>query len=126
VNHLNNLKKRFPWLSLYGVITDQKTEQSQDDLREYYSKSFFDFPIIKDPKGELVKTHAALKTPHATLLKLKQDGSYEVIYQGGVTNQRQFSADTRHYLEENLQAISNKKPLVYSEGKSLGCYIRRI
>lgn len=134
--HLNNLAKRFPLpqFQFFAVISEPVTKERVESAAAYFSDTHFQFPIIADPQQVLVKKYHALKTPHVTILKRtllekKADnplGDFKVIYEGGVSNDRDFSDATVHYLEDNLIALKEHTPLKHKNGMSLGCYIRRI
>lgn len=124
VNHLNKLNTKYKDVSFYGVVTDPESEAAE--IAIYFDSNRFDFPIVKDPEHDLVKIYGALKTPHVALLKRGADSSYKVAYEGGVTNGHNFAQANKFFLQDNLQALSTGKPLVHSQGKSLGCYIKRI
>ncbi|MCB0408242.1 MAG: hypothetical protein KDD34_08565, partial [Bdellovibrionales bacterium] len=91
-----------------------------------FSKKNFNFPIIQDEAQVLVKRYQALKTPFAVILEKQQDQTYKTIYQGGVSDQRDFTQSKAHFLDENLKALSQGKTVKYAVGQSLGCYIRRL
>lgn len=127
IEHLNQLQKKYKnTVHLYGVITDAFDSDSTPYLQEYYSDKNFSFPIIKDESQILVKKYNALKTPHTVVLHANTNAPYKIVYQGGVTNRRDFHKSTIHFLEENLSLMTQGKTAKYSEGKSLGCYIRRL
>ncbi|MCB0379303.1 MAG: redoxin domain-containing protein [Bdellovibrionales bacterium] len=126
VDHLNGLDKKYKEVAFFGVITDIFNEASKDDIQKYYAGRNFQFPLVKDESQTLIKEYKALKTPHSVLLQRTAQGTYNVVYEGGVTNRRDFSTSTQKFLGENLEAITQNKPIVYRAGKSLGCYIRRI
>ena len=125
VDHLNKMAKENKNIHFYGVITDPWDEDSKEALEKYFVESRFQFPIIKDPKQQLIKKYEALKTPHITILK-KSGTSYQSIYDGGVSNHRFFQYASKRFLEENLKDLRNNKKLTFRNGPSLGCYIRRI
>lgn len=123
--HLNTLADKNKKISFYAVITDKITKNKKESILEYYTKTF-KVPIIKDEKQILVKKFNALKTPHVTLIKKDSSkGGYKVLYAGGMTESRIFEKSKKRFLEENLDRIRLEKPLKYSNGRSLGCYIRR-
>lgn len=126
VMHMNELSSHYEKVAFFGVITDVFDGRFRKDLQDYYADKNFDFPLIKDEEQILVKKYGALKTPHVVLLKRSSSGDYEKIYEGGVTDHRDFSRSSRKFLSENLEAVIHGKPALYSQGKSLGCYIRRI
>lgn len=126
IEHLNSLAKSYPQIKYFAVISEKARPENEKELAEYFSQKNFKFPVIQDNEQVLVKKYDALKTPHATLLsKNGSDGSYKVVYQGGVTNAANFNAATIKYLEENLKLISENKPVKYDKGISQGCYILR-
>lgn len=126
VNHLNNLSTKYRNVKFFGVITDQFSPSSSTEIQKYYSQQHFRFPLIKDEQQILIKEYQALKTPHSIILSKDGHGSYTKVYEGGVTDSRDFSKATKEFLSENLAALTHGKPLKYTVGKSLGCYIRRI
>lgn len=123
--YLNDLVDKYKTVKFYGVITDIFDESSQVEIQKYYSQENFKFPLIRDDKQLLVKEYHALKTPHAVILRKNSDNSFAVVYEGGVTDSRDFAKAKKKFLGENLEALSHGKPVKYAVGKSLGCYIRR-
>lgn len=121
VNHLNGLAKKHKDIAFFGVITEPINKDNQEAINEYFTSQRFQFPLIEDSTQTLVKKYGALKTPHVTLLK-----GEKVLYQGGVSNHRFFNQASKKFLETNISDLKNKKPLSYSRGPSMGCYIRRI
>jgi hypothetical protein len=126
VAHLNKIRETFKDVAFYGVIADEIREENRTFIEEYFSGKNFNFPIIKDEEQKLVKEYGALKTPHVSLLKLQPNKKYTRIYEGGVSDHRDFDHSKAHFLQANLVAVTAGKPLPYSNGKSLGCYIRRL
>lgn len=126
VEHLNKLSLEYKNIALYGVITDIFNEKNKQELEDYYKDKNFKFPVIKDEKQLLIKKYKALKTPHSVVLNQVADGKYKIIYQGGVSDHRDFDKSKKHFLKENLSSLSKGQPLKYAVGRSLGCYIRRL
>ena len=124
-NYLNGLADKYKSVKFFGVITDIFDESSKLEIQKYYSQENFKFPIIRDDKQSLIKEYHALKTPHTVILKKNNDKSFAVVYEGGVTDSRDFAEAKKYFLGENLEALSNGRPVKYAVGKSLGCYIRR-
>lgn len=127
VDHINSLAKNKN-IKFFGVITDKITDENQGKIKDYFSEKQFAFPIINDPNHILVKKYRALKTPHVTIVESDSNNSVEnkVLYQGGVSNHRFYSQATQKFLKENIEALSNNQKIIYKQGPSLGCYIRRI
>jgi peroxiredoxin len=124
VAHLNKLSQEFKNIPFFGVITDR--ESSEAEIFAYFNSKTFHFPIVSDPQQSLIKQFKALKTPHAVLLKKQPNKQETILYEGGVSDQRDGGSAKTYYLEENLKALTTNQPLPYAHGKSLGCYIRRI
>ncbi len=121
INHLNEVATDNSDYSFYGVITDViKSEEDKKRVKNYYKKTKFKFPILKDSKKVLVKKYKALKTPHVTLIS-----KGEVLYQGGLTDKKSFKESGKKYLAENLKSLKETGKVKYRFGMSLGCYIRR-
>ena len=125
VEHLNKLKASYGNFKAFGVITDEFSTSNLKKITAYYTPERFQFPLIKDTQQILIKNYQALKTPHVVLLKKQQNGTYKILYQGGISDKRSFSASKVKFLEEDLAALKDNKPLPHSHGRSLGCYIRR-
>src|SRR5690606_23738870 len=111
--------------ALYGVMSENFEGSEKIERDQYFTEQGFLFPIIDDPEQDLVNQFKALKTPHVTLMKKQSDGTYQIIYQGGLTDQKDFARSKKRYLSENLKALTKNQPLVYENGFSLGCYIKR-
>lgn len=126
VQHLNELSDSFKTAHFYGVISDPIESSTKASIGSYFNSQTFRFSVISDPEQKLIKAYQALKTPHVTVLKRQPNGLYTQIYEGGVTDHRDFPQAKKFFLKENLTALSQQKPLPYTAGKSLGCYIRRL
>ncbi|NQZ02519.1 MAG: redoxin domain-containing protein [Bdellovibrionales bacterium] len=125
VSHLNQLSVSYPEMALYGVITDRLDAESESQLLSYYSAENFQFPVLKDQDQKLTIKYSALKTPHVVLLRRGKSGSYETLYEGGVSDKRDFEYAKKRFLAENLEAIRVGRKPRHRRGQSLGCYIRR-
>ncbi len=123
VEHLNDLQEKYKEVSFHGVIVD--SVEYQKLIQDYFTADRFSFSLLKDPQQVLIRDFNALKTPHIVLLKRQSNGKYKRLYEGGLSNQRDFSKSSRRYLQENLLALFEGRDLPYKHGRSLGCYIRR-
>jgi peroxiredoxin len=126
VEHLNQLHQDFSSMAIFGVIADPVDKDEAQETADYFSSKNFKFPLLNDPEQKLIKQFKALKTPHVVVLKKQPSNNYTVIYEGGVSDQRKAENASVFFLRENLQALQNNKHLPFAQGKSLGCYIRRI
>ena len=116
IEHIKQISKNNPDLKVFAVATEPI--KSQEAL-EYYKNVGLN--VIKDDKHRLIKKYKALKTPHLTLVNR---GS--VVYEGGVTNNISPKHASKLYFKEVAFALTEEKPLPFSKGRSLGCYIKRL
>jgi len=126
IPHLNELYQKYKDVKFFGVITDIFTSTNQRVLEGFYSPGNINYPVIKDDDQVLINKYGALKTPDVRILKKSVDSKYEIIYEGGVTENLDYAKAQIHFLEENLKSISQNAELKFRFGRSLGCYIRRI
>lgn len=126
VEHLNELSETHKSVNFFAVITDVIDGDNHKDIESYFHKNIIRFPIIQDTEQKLIKAYGALKTPHVALFQRQANGQYTRIYEGGVTNHRDFASAKVQFLKQNLQAATEHKRLPFNNGKSLGCYIRRL
>lgn len=126
IAHVKELMKAYPELSFYGVVSEPAQNPEQKANKdEYFLKTNFGFPIIEDQEQKLVKKYKALKTPHVVLLALDKDKKYEVMYEGGITDSKDFSNKSIRYLKESLVQLSKGEKVKVKKGFCMGCYIRR-
>ncbi len=124
--HVKDLMNEYPELKVFGVISEPARNTQEQKLKDdYFKKKKFGFPIIDDPKQTLVKKYQALKTPHVTLLSLQKDQSYKVVYEGGLTDSKEYSKGSKKFLEESLKALKANQEIKIKNGFCLGCHIRR-
>lgn len=126
VDHLNQLQKMYPDVAFFGVITDIITSENEQEIGDYYQDQNFKFPLIRDDQQKLIIEYRALKTPHVVLVKSLKESQVTTLYEGGLSDQRHFNPKAKMFLGENLKALHENKTLPYREGRSLGCYIRRL
>lgn len=118
-DHINQLKKDFAKFQFIGFNSSK--HEKIEDVKKYYAGKNFDFPIFYDNKLKYADQYKALKTPHAYVLNKKG----EIIFQGGVSNSRDFSRAKKFYLKDVLTAISQGKKSPLRTARALGCYIMR-
>ncbi len=126
IRHIKNLMNAYPDLKVYGVISEPaKNKKQKDQKNQYFLKTDFGFPIIEDTDQLLVKKYKALKTPHVVLVKQEIANQPAVIYQGGLTDSKIYSSNSKKYLETAMNESSNGKDVKVKNGFCMGCYIRR-
>lgn len=117
IAHINEITKRHPQIKNFYVATESPLTQKHI---QYYKESGLN-PIV-DEKQILIKKFKALKTPHSIIL----DQNNKVVYEGGVTNKKDPSSANKMYFEEAALSVSENKTPKITQGRSLGCYIKRI
>lgn len=116
---LQELALAYKDFNFIGVHSN--SDESQEVYKSYFEKINFSFPIIQDDHTKIADQFKAFKTPHAFIIS----PSGEVLYEGGVSNSRQFLSSDRKYLREALEDIQNGKKVRTPEGRTLGCSIAR-
>lgn len=116
IDHINKIAKDNPSLKVFGVATEAIKGQKSIDYYQGIS-----MPVIQDDEQNLIKKYKALKTPHLTLINKGR-----IAYQGGVTNSISPKYASKLYFSDVATAITEKKPLPFNKGRSLGCYIKRL
>lgn len=102
-----------------GVLSN--SEESKESLVSYFSESSLKMPFIFDHDQVLANRFKAFKTPHVFILNSQED----ILYQGAVSNSRNFNHSSENYLERALlQIVKNQKPEP-SLTKAMGCQIFR-
>lgn len=119
VIELKSLYKDFPDFNFVAV--NSNVDETADIAREYFTRVGIEFPVIKDKNSEIADRYKAFKTPHAFVV----NGEGQIVYQGGVSNSRQFAMADRKFLREGLTNIQEGKPVAVTEGRTLGCVISR-
>lgn len=126
IPHLNDLFNQYKNIKFYGVIADVFETKNKLALEGFYSEENIKYPVIRDDDQILIRRYGALKTPDIRILKKNSDSTFEVIYEGGVTEHLDYARAKTRFLEQNLISISKNTELKFRFGRSLGCYIRRI
>jgi hypothetical protein len=119
VPELNALAKAYPTFSFVAVHSN--SDESADLARTYFKNLNLSFPIIQDQDSKLADQFKALKTPHAFVILASGD----IVYQGGVSNSADFSKADKRFLRDALQDLVDHKNVRTSQGRTLGCIIKR-
>lgn len=119
VEILKQLAKDYPHFNFAAIHSN--SDESLADARNYFEAAALPFPVLQDEKAKLADQFKALKTPHTFLLS--PEG--KILYSGGVTNSAVAGSADRQYLREALSDIEAGREVKLSEGRSLGCIIKR-
>ncbi len=110
-----------------AVYAVQAETTVADSVVAHYAKEFrYGFPLLLDPRQELVKLANATVTPQAAVLT--PEG--KVLYLGRIDNRvedfgKQRPQATQSDLREALDAVLAGKPVPHASTKSIGCAINR-
>lgn len=108
----------------FVAINANKTE-SDAQVKKYAEKNKIGYPIVRDPGAKIAGMFGAQTTPHIFVI----DEQGVLVYRGGIEkapgNPAQCGQMSEQYLEPVLVAITENKPLPYTETKSKGCSIKR-
>jgi peroxiredoxin len=112
-------------VALYGVQAEVTVPEAE--VAKYAKEFRYSFPLLLDPRQELVKLVNATVTPQAAVLT--PDGKLQ--YLGRVDNRvedfgRQRPQATQSDLREALDAVLAGKPVPRPSTKSIGCAINRV
>jgi peroxiredoxin len=113
------LSKAYPDFEFVAVHSN--SNETVESARTYFKKANLPFPILQDDHAKLADRFKALKTPHAFLIL----PSGETAYQGGVSNSSDFAKASKRFLKDALQDIEDHQNVKVSEGRTLGCAIKR-
>src|SRR5436190_15814255 len=97
---------------------------SSDPIRKHLKDYRLPQQVLRDPRQTLVRLAQARVTPEAAVFLPGR----RLVYHGRIDNRyadlgKERPEATQHDLEEVLKAIVQGKPVPYSTGKAVGCYI---
>ena len=119
IPELNALYKDYPEFNFVAVHSNANESDELGQL--YFKNAKLPFPIIQDDHSKLADEFKALKTPHAFVVL----PTGEIVYQGGVSNSADFARADKRFLKDALQDIREHKTVRTSQGRTLGCVIKR-
>ncbi len=118
-DHINSLQKEFKEFQFIGFNSNKNA--TLEKVNEHFNQYQINYPIIFDKSLNYANTFKALKTPHVFIL----NKAGEILYQGGVTETRNFKKAKNFYLKEALTQIQNNKLVTNKSTRTIGCYIQR-
>jgi len=116
---LKSLAQTYPDFSFVAVHSNADEPETQ--AQDYFKSQALPFPVIQDVDSKLAIRFKALKTPHAFVMS----PTGEILYQGGVSNSADFSKASKHFLRDALQDLKEHHSVRTTEGRTLGCMIKR-
>lgn len=107
------------------VAINSNKNESDADVKAYAEKVQLGYPILRDPGAKVADQFGAQTTPHVFVIN--KEGV--LVYRGGIEQAPGRPSDCgqmqEQYLEPVLVALTEGKPLPYTETKSKGCGIKR-
>lgn len=119
VTALKELSRKFPEMQYVAVHSN--VDESPELTAEYFKKANLPFPVLQDEKLKLANKFGAYKTPHSFVVS--PEGV--ILYQGGVSDSKDFAKAKKHFLEDALVDIQAGTAVRVAEGRTLGCVITR-
>lgn len=119
---LRTLAARYAAAGVRFVLVDSERDASRQRDQEEARGRRYPFPILDDPHGSLADALGAEYATYTVVL----DGSKRVRYAGGLDSDKQhLTEDARFYLRDALDdLLAGREPRV-TEGRALGCVLRR-
>lgn len=114
---------RFYLIHARPELTDERTRRHASDYK-------LTMPVIVDRDHELVQELGATITPEAFVLRMRGDGTYDIVYQGSVNNlygsvgNRRTNV-TEHHLRDAVRSAASGNEIDVAKRTPFGCYIER-
>ncbi len=119
VDELKALSEEFPKFKFVAVHSN--ANESKELAVEYFKKTSLPFEIIQDSNSKLADELKAQKTPHVFVFSSDD----KIVYEGAVSNNKDFQKADRKFLREALTDLSRGHEVRSSHGNTLGCAISR-
>lgn len=119
IDRIINLANQYTSIQFIGIHSNQ--DEPLESARTYFKSLGLPFPVMRDENAVIADFLKAFKTPHAYLL----DPQNQIVYQGGVTDCPEANKSEQQYLKDALEDLINNRPIKNSQGRTLGCFIKR-
>ncbi|MDG1899640.1 MAG: redoxin domain-containing protein [Phycisphaerales bacterium] len=111
-------------------LVHARPELTAERTRRHASDYKLTMPVIVDRDHELVEELDATITPEAFVLRMRGDGTYDIVYQGSVNNlygsvgNRRTNV-TEHHLRDAVRSAASGEKIEMAKRTPFGCYIQR-
>jgi peroxiredoxin len=127
VPEMNRIRDAYAPRGVAVYAVQAETSVADPVVAKYAQEYRYGFPLLLDPRQELVTLVNATVTPQAAVLS--PDG--KVLYLGRIDNRvedfgKQRPQATHPDLREALDAVLDGKPVPHPTTKSIGCAINRV
>lgn len=97
-------------------------DDSLDAMKEHAIEKGYRFSYLVDKESLIANAFGGQTTPHVFLF----DNNFRLVYKGAIDdNFKNKNEVKRTYLKDAIECLSEKKPILISETKPLGCSIKR-
>ncbi|MEW6055739.1 MAG: redoxin domain-containing protein [Bdellovibrionota bacterium] len=120
-NAVSSLHRKYSPQRIQFIGIHSNAREGLELATSHFSNSKLPFPVLRDQNTKLADKFGALKTPHVFVV----DPKGAVVFSGGIDDSKTGLSPTRHYLDQALQSIVDRKKPDPSEVKTLGCVIER-
>jgi peroxiredoxin len=127
VPEMNRIRDAYATRGVLVWAVQADTTAAEREVAKYATEYRYSFPLLLDPRQELVNLSGATITPQAAVLA--PDG--RVLYLGRVDNRvedfgSQRPKATQADLREALDAVLAGRPVAHPRTHSIGCAINRV
>lgn len=116
--------KGYPVIAINPNNPEKSKEDGYDLMKVRAKEKGFTFPYLFDEGQKIYPVYGATKTPHVFLLEKTAKGNI-VRYIGAIDdNHEETEAVKVKYVENAVDALLAKKPVLVTETKAIGCSIK--
>jgi peroxiredoxin len=120
---LGDLSRQFEDQGVRFVGVVANPQDSAADVKAYWSKHEFPFPVVHDPQQQWMRALGADRTPQVFVIGEQQ----QVLYRGRIDDQYQPGVSraepTQHDLRDALEAVLQRQPVPRPVTTAVGCLI---
>jgi peroxiredoxin len=126
VPEMNRLRERFAARGVRFLAVQTDTSAPESDVAHYAHEFGYRFPLLLDPRQELVEETGATITPQVAVLS-----NGKLMYLGRIDDRvvdfgKQHYRARTHDLADALEAVLEGKPVAHPRTRSIGCAIDRV
>ena len=103
------------------VVIHSNTDEDVAQAKHYFEEAKLAFPVIQDSDSKFANVLKAMKTPHSFIV----NALGQIVYRGGVTSSASAAPQDTQYLRDALEDLKQGHPVKTTNGRTLGCAIRR-
>lgn len=122
--HQKYEKFGYPVVTINSNDSIREPEDSYTRMQERASAKKYPFVYLLDETQQVARAFGATRTPYVFLLHKTSNGN-QVIYIGAIDdNYEDENAVKEKYLENALEGLLYKKPIIKTSTKAIGCGIK--